>query len=145
VDYDDPENDIVNDLDLVPLREDPFCGLEIKCEEYGKGKKKNVRFIAEPDLQTIQDDMFSIVKSMHDALKGIRRVDAIILPYLERKTGYLLPPDYQKNAKLKKILKMTKLLLEQCCKGCTRKLSDFNKYTYLFDKKTETIVLELKK
>jgi hypothetical protein len=38
--------------------------------------------------------MFSIVKSMHDALKGIRRVDAIILPYLERKTGYLLPPDY---------------------------------------------------
>lgn len=25
VDYDDPENDIVNDLDLVPLREDPFC------------------------------------------------------------------------------------------------------------------------
>ena len=112
VDYDDPENDIVNDLDLVPLREDPFCNLEIKCEEYGKGKKKKVRFIAEPDLETIQTDMFSTVKSMHDALKGIRRVDAIILPYLERKQGYLLPPDHQKNAKLKNILKMTRLLLE---------------------------------
>jgi hypothetical protein len=112
VDYDDPENDIVNDLDLVPLREDPFCQVEIKCEEYGKGKKRKVRFIAEPDLETIQTDLFSIVKSMHDALKGIRRVDAIILPYLERKMAHLLPPDYQKNAKLKKILKMTKLLLE---------------------------------
>ena len=71
-----------------------------------------MRFIAEPDLETIQTDMFSTVKSMHDALKGIRRVDAIILPYLERKQGYLLPPDHQKNAKLKNILKMTRLLLE---------------------------------
>jgi predicted Fe-S protein YdhL (DUF1289 family) len=56
-----------------------------------------------------------------------------------------LPPDLKKNKKLKGILKMCKTLLEQCCKGCKTKLSEFNKYTYLFDKKLETIVLELKK
>jgi hypothetical protein len=82
---------------------------------------------------------------MHEGLKGIKRVDAIIIPYLQRKTTYLLPPDLKKNKKLKGILKMTKTLLEQCCKGCKTKLSEFNKYTSLFDKKLETIVLELKK
>jgi len=101
--------------------------------------------VAEPDLESIQKDLFSIVRSMHDALKGVRRVDAIILPNLKRKAGYLLPPDTAKNDKLKSILKMTDKLLEQCCRGCKTKLSEFNKYTSMFDKKTETIVLELKK
>jgi hypothetical protein len=49
---------------------------------------------------------------MHDGLKGIKRVDAIIIPYLQRKTTYLLPPDLKKNKKLKGILKMCKTLLE---------------------------------
>jgi hypothetical protein len=68
--------------------------------------------VAEPDLESIQKDLFSIVRSMHDALKGVRRVDAIILPNLKRKAGYLLPPDTAKNDKLKSILKMTDKLLE---------------------------------
>jgi len=35
-------------------------------------------------METIHKDLFSVVKSMHDALKGVRRVDAIVLPNLKR-------------------------------------------------------------
>jgi len=35
-----------------------------------------------PELDKIQRDMFSVVRSMHDATKDLKRVDSIIFPLL---------------------------------------------------------------
>jgi hypothetical protein len=53
VDYDDPEGNIVNDLDLIPLQFYPFCKAKIVCQQSGSKRKQRTKFIAEPDLETI--------------------------------------------------------------------------------------------
>jgi hypothetical protein len=72
--------------------------VKIICEEYGNRRRRKIKFIAEPDMETIHKDLFSVVKSMHDALKGVRRVDAIMLPNLKRPQGSLMAPDTSKNS-----------------------------------------------
>jgi len=75
----------LNDLDLIPLKEKPLINLEAILSEYGKTSKKKMRVITTPDLESISKDMFSIVKAMHDALKGLKRIETTIFPTLELK------------------------------------------------------------
>lgn len=82
---------------------------------------------------------------MHGALKGLRRVETIIFPLLTLDTTTLPPPDLATNPKLKMILKVISKLLEQCMRGCKQKLFFFNTFMNIFEKKTDTIILELKK
>lgn len=48
-------------------------------------------------METIHKDIFSVVRSMHDALKKVTRVDAIMLPNLKRYQASLNAPDIGKN------------------------------------------------
>jgi hypothetical protein len=66
--------------------------VKIICQEYGNKRRRKIRFISEPDMETVHKDLFSVVKSMHDALKGVRRVDAITLPNLKRHQQSLVAP-----------------------------------------------------
>lgn len=59
----------------------------------------------------------SIIKSMHDATKEIKRIETVVFPNLKMKNPFLMQPDIIQNPKLKNVIKMISKLLEQCTKG----------------------------
>jgi hypothetical protein len=101
-----PEGEITNDLMLVPRHTAPLINLEFVLIEVGKGRIKKKKIISQPDYDDISKDMFSVVVSMHDALKGIKRVESVIFPLLELKTPFLQRPDFAHNVVLLNITKL---------------------------------------
>jgi hypothetical protein len=65
-----------------------------------------MKIISQPDFEDIAKDMFSVVVSMHDALKGIKRVESVVFPLLELKTPFLQRPDFAHNVVLLNITKL---------------------------------------
>ena len=57
--------------------------------EQGKSRNKKKKIITTPEADDISKDMFSVVMHMHDALKGIRRVESVVFPQLKMKNPYL--------------------------------------------------------
>ena len=90
--------------------------------------------------------MFNVVVSMHNSLKGIKRVESIVFPLLELKHEFLQRPEFAHNAVLMNITKMIQRLLAECTKHVKSTLKSCNKYVEdIFSKKLETIILDLKK
>jgi hypothetical protein len=56
--------------------------------------------------------MFSVVKSMHDATKDLKRVDAVIFPLLTLKSSTIPQPDVKNNPKMTMQLKLIDKLLD---------------------------------
>ena len=79
----DPVTGITNDLQLVPRQWGPMINLEFVLIEAGKSRiKKKMKIVSQPDHDDIVKDMFSVVVSMHNALKGIKRVESVVFPLL---------------------------------------------------------------
>lgn len=91
VDENIPDGEITNDLMMVPRQWGPMINLEFVLvdKETGKARIKKKKIVSQPDHEQITADLFSVVVSMHDALKGIRRVESEVFPLLELNTPYL--------------------------------------------------------
>lgn len=90
--------------------------------------------------------MFSVVISMHNSLKGIKRVESVVFPLLELKNEFLQRPEFAHNAVLLNITKMIQKLINECTKYVKATLKNCNKYVdEIFSKKPDSIILELKK
>ena len=63
--------DFVNDLDLIPLERGPLINVKSEIQITGKSRNKKFKVITSPELEKIHADMFSVVKSMHDATKDL--------------------------------------------------------------------------
>ena len=140
-----PDGEIKNDLMMVPRHTGPMINLEFVLIEVGKGRIKKKKISSRPDYDDISKDMFSVVVSMHEALKGIKRVETVVFPLLELKTPFLQRPDFAHNAVLLNITKLIQQLLAECTKNVKRSLTRFNQYISIFDKKIDGIILDLKK
>ena len=103
----DPETGITNDLNLIPRQWGPMINLEFVLVEAGKSRmKRKMKIISQPDHDDIAKDMFSVVVSMHNALKGIKRVESVVFPLLTLKLEFLQRPEFTHNAVLLSITKM---------------------------------------
>ena len=57
--------------------------LEFALVEQGKSRmKKKMKIVSQPDYDDISKDMFSVVLSMHNSLKDIKRVESVVFPAL---------------------------------------------------------------
>ena len=132
---------------LVPRQWGPMITTEfvLREKDTGRARVKKKKIVSQPDYEQITADLFSVVVSMHDALKGIKRVESVVFPLLELKTPYLQRPDFAHNTILLNITKMIQQLRAECTKNIRRSLSRFNQFITIFDKKTDTIILDLKK
>lgn len=65
------KGEIVNDLDLIPLKDKPMI-LIATCIEDVPGQKiptqKKQKIMTKPDLEKVHDDLFSIIDSMSNSL-----------------------------------------------------------------------------
>ena len=143
-----PEGAITNDLEKIPRQWGPMINLKFILEEQGRTRlNRKMKIKSEPDYEAISSDMFSVVVEMLNSLKGIKRVESVVFPLLVLKHEFLQKPDWNNDMNLKKIINMIQLLLQECCskfvrttlKSCTRYVDE------IFHKKTDTIILELKK
>lgn len=67
-----------------------MINLEFVLVEAGKSRlKKKMKIISQPDHDDITKDMFSVVVGMHNALKGIKRVEGVVFPLLSLKLEFL--------------------------------------------------------
>ena len=94
--------------------------------EQGKGAKKKKKIVTTPECDDVSKDMFSIVVHMHDALKGIKRVESVVFPQLKLKNPHLQRPDFAHNVRLLNITKLIQQLLAECCKGAKKSVNRFN-------------------
>ena len=101
------EGEVLNDLELIPRFSTPMIRITMLLIEQGKARNKKKKIITEPEADDIAKDMFSIVVSMHDSLKNIRRVESVVFPQLKMKNPYLQRPDFAHNVRL---LNVTKLI-----------------------------------
>lgn len=104
--------DFVNDLDLIPLERGPLINVKSEIQITGKSRNKKFKVITSPELEKIHADMFSVVKSMHDATKDLKRVDAVIFPLLTLKSSTIPQPDVKNNPKMTMQLKLIDKLLD---------------------------------
>lgn len=108
--------------------------------------KKKMKIVSQPDYDDISKDMFSVVLSMHNSLKDIKRVESVVFPALQLKNEFLQRPEFAHNAVLLNITKMIQKLLGECTKFIKTTLKSCQKYVDdIFEKKTDSIILELKK
>lgn len=83
-----------NDLNLIPRHSAPMISVKaILADIQGKNRIKKKKIVTEPVLDDIQRDMLSIVKSMHDATKEVKRVETVVFPNLTMKNPHLMQPD----------------------------------------------------
>lgn len=83
---------------------------------------------------------------MHNALKGIKRVESVVFPLLTLNQEFLQRPEFAHNAVLLNITKMIQKLLAECAKYVKSTLKSCTKYVdEIFEKRTDSIILELKK
>ena len=73
-----------------------------------------MKIVSVPDYDEITKDMFSVVKTMHNSLKYIKRVESVVFPLLILNTPYLQHPEIGNNAVLNNITKMISKLLTEC-------------------------------
>jgi len=121
--------------------------LEFVLVEQGKQRgRKKMKIISQPDYDDIAKDMFSVVLTMHNSLKDIKRVESVVFPALQLKNEFLQRPEFAHNAVLLNITKMIQKLLGECTKFVKTTLKSCQKYVDdIFEKKTDSIILELKK
>jgi hypothetical protein len=68
---------------LIPLRSTPFIKIEaILAETEVKGVAK-MKTLTSPELELIHNDLFKVIRNMHDSLQETERVDKIIFPLLQ--------------------------------------------------------------
>lgn len=137
-----------NDLNMIPRHFGPMLNVEFVLVEQGKSrvKKNKMRIVSQPDYEDITRDMFSVVRSMHDALKGIKRVESCVFPSLRLQQEFLQRPEFQHNATLLNVTKIINKLLSECTKHVKSTLKSCTKYVdEIFEKKIDSIILELKK
>ena len=114
------KSDIPNDLELCPRFSTSMIKVTmILTETKGKGLKKK-KIITTPDCNEITDEMFSIVKAMHNALKEIKRCESVVLPQLKLRNPYLQRPDFAHNKRLLEVTKLIHELLKECTKGAEK-------------------------
>ena len=76
---------------MIPRQTAPMLTLKaILADVQGKGRLKKKKIITEPNLDDINKDMMSIIKSMHDATKEVKRVETVVFPNLLLKNPYLM-------------------------------------------------------
>ena len=89
--------------------------------------------------------MTSIVANMQESLRVLVRVDKLIFPLLSLNNPYLNVPDIRQDPRLRAIYSAIQKTLEEGLKKSIYKLKDLTKYSYIFDKKIDSILLDLKK
>jgi len=77
----------------------------------GKLYKKQKVF-TKPDLESVTNELFSVILNMHDAFKEVDRVDKLVFPLLILPDRYLVVPDVNNNEKLKEYVRVTEKLIE---------------------------------
>lgn len=142
-----PPGAITNDLTLIPRQWGPMIRLELVLEETGKSRlNRKMKIISSPDYEDVSRDMFSVVVSMHESLKGIKRVESVVFPLLKLKNEFLQRPEFAHNIVLLNITKLIEKLLKECVKYVRSTLKSCTKYVdEIFQKKPESITLDLKK
>ena len=139
-------SEMPNDLELCPRFSTSMIKVTmILTETKGKGPNKKKKIITTPDTTEIVDEMYSIVRAMHSALKEIKRCESVVLPQLKLKNPYLQRPDFEHNKRLLNVTKLISELLKECVKGTEKAIRQFNKHISIFETKPENIILELKK
>ena len=79
-----------NDLELCPRFSTSMIKVTmILTETKGKGPNKKKKIITTPDTTEIVDEMYSIVRAMHSALKEIKRCESVVLPQLKLRSPHL--------------------------------------------------------
>ena len=82
---------------------------------------------------------------MHGSLQEIDRIDGIVFPLLHLDDPYLLVPDVKNNEKLSHYVRIIEKLIDACLKSTKKELQNINSYMYIFDKRKDNIILDLKR
>ena len=98
-----------------------------------------------PDLEKVKSDLQSIVISMHEALRGIERVDKLVFPLLILEFPSLNAPDLKNDDKLKYYIRSIESVIDEGLRKSYEKMIEIDKFMFIYDKKIEEIILELKK
>ena len=77
-----PEGDMTNDMSMIPRQWGPMISLAFELVEVGKARNKKMKIISNPDYDDIRKDMFFVVRTMIESLKGIKRVETAVFPLL---------------------------------------------------------------
>ena len=141
------KGEIVNDIDLIPLQSKPMIliGTQIEDVEIPNKLIKKQKVVTRPELETVSRDLFSIILNMHSSLQQIDRIDGIVFPLLQLEDPYLMVPDVKNNDKLSHYVRIIEKLIDQCLKSTKKELQNINSYMYIFDKRLDNIILDLKK
>jgi hypothetical protein len=115
----------INDLDLIPLNLKPFISLKAEVQITGKMRNRKYKVITVPELDEIHKDLFSIIKSIHDATSQLNRVESVVFPRMNLDSNFIQQPDIKNNEKLVFILRMFDKLIGQCMLGCKGKVGAF--------------------
>lgn len=98
-----------------------------------------------PELDKIKKDLMSVIQGMHDALKNIERVDKLVFPLLGLEYPCLIPPDVKHNDVLKTYIRTIENAIDNGLGKSYEKLAEINKFMIIFEKKTDNIIIDLKK
>jgi hypothetical protein len=60
-------------------------------------RNRKYKVISVPEIDTILQDFLTIIKSLHDATRNLKRVDAIIFPMLDLASPFIPQPDLKNN------------------------------------------------
>jgi hypothetical protein len=60
-------------------------------------RNRKYKVISVPEIDTILKDFLTIIKSLHDATRNLKRVDAIIFPMLDLPSPFIPQPDLKNN------------------------------------------------
>lgn len=76
----------------------PLVYIEAVVEEIGKiPRKMKKKVMTKPELETVNKDLFSVVKNMHEALLDIERAETLVFPLLKLDNPMLNAPDVHTN------------------------------------------------
>jgi hypothetical protein len=68
-----------------------------------------------------------------------------VFPLLKLEDPYLMVPDVKNNEKLSHYVRVIEKLIDQCLKSTKSELQNINSYMYIFEKRVDNIILDLKK
>jgi len=68
-----------------------------------------------------------------------------VFPLLKLEDPYLMVPDVKNNEKLSHYVRVIEKLIDQCLKSTKKELQNINSYMYIFEKRVDNIILDLKK
>jgi hypothetical protein len=145
--YTDKKGVIINNVDLIPLRNKPMIKVSALIEDAHVGKKafKRQKVTTSPELEAVNKDLFSVILSMHSALEEIDRVDEIVFPLLTVHSPMLNIPDAKNNDKISHYVRLTEKLIDQSLKSTKKELGNMTTLMTIFDKKVDHLILDLKR